>query len=509
MTTSTAAIDVAAAAAAATARATIAAAAAAASTPAVTTATVATGTLFPALADRPKMGGVKGDQTAEAVAWTGGKPKVDWSGLQNPAKPMFSPHCVRCAKASEQVKSYSLRIAEPKKLFSTGDDTYDLDTYTKIVLKHMETTGMDTIMYVASVTDPTVMVNVISHNDEVTLKHVVTETAKNYPLFDAFDVENDRAARTFLEASIGTSLFQELGLRQLESDGAATTWMRILHLACDGSVERYNRQKNELKLLSPLKEPGESILLYSNKVRKICRSLDQAKHFEWMLILGIVKTLGTCSVETFRTIWHPKRMALDTLLSQSAFMTPPVAAAFMTSEGYHYTQILELAELSYRSLFENGEWGPANSVKDVQQAPGAFFASMDQVSFNALVQSQVDKRMHQATENKDTKNVCYTCGGTGHNKNQCPNNNPNGNSPSGGAPHWRSVPPKSGEPTTITVAGRILNFCTKCKAGKGFWTGTHETSTHGAKPAANATIVPPAPNVNLAQVGDGLGIYQF
>ena len=278
--------------------------------------------------------------------------------------------------------------------------------------------------------------------EQVSLEHVVFETGKNTLLdHDTFDTENDRVARKFLELSIEPSLFQDLRIRQIKNDTAATTWMRILSLASDGSAERYNSQKAELKALSPLSEPGESISLYASKARKICKGLEQAKQFEWMLVLSIVQALCSCSVDSFRSLWYRKCDAIDAHLLKSSYMTTAKANKFMTDLGYHYAQILQEAEQSYRRRVENGDWPPANSVRDVQKAPGVFLAGMDEATFNALVQTQVDQRFKEASE-KDTKIVCYTCNGIGHTKNECPNNNrTNKNSDPSGSAHWRSVPP--------------------------------------------------------------------
>ena len=492
-------------------------AAASAAAPAVYPTTPAASTtvaIVPALTNRPKMGGVLDDNTVDATAWTGGQPKVDWSGLALDAvgrKPsQFAPNCARPSKSSEKSKAHNLRITALSTPFKIGNDNYSLEAFSADVLYHLQDTGMDTIMFVPSESDPTKMVNVVEDYEQVTLEHVAFETGKCALLsHDAFDTENDRVARKFLELSIEPSLFQDLRIRQLKTDSAATTWMRILSLSCDGSVERYNRQKAELKALTPLTEPGESISLYASKARKLCKGLEQAKQFEWMLILSIVKALCTCSVESFRALWYHKRDALDTHLLKSSFMTTTAANKFMTDLGYHYTQVLQEAEQSYRRRVENGDCPPANSVKDTQQAPGAFFAGMDEAAFNALVQTKVDQGI-KAASGKDSKIVCYTCNGIGHTKNECPNNKTNKNPDPDGPGHWRSIPPKAGEPSTKTVNGRILHFCTKCKGGKGFWTGTHETSTHGAKadtPAPAATII--APQANLAGMDDGLGIHQF
>ena len=133
--------------------------------------------------------------------------------------------------------------------------------------------------------------------------------------------------------------------------------MRILCLVSSGSVERFNRKnKDELKQLSPIKEPGESVSLYANKIRRICRELENAHQFEWVLVLAIIKALCQVSVESFRAIWHPKRLYLDSALSDSAYLSKDSAKRFIVKKGFHYTAILDLAEEAYRSLLDNGDW---------------------------------------------------------------------------------------------------------------------------------------------------------
>jgi hypothetical protein len=149
--------------------------------------------------------------------------------------------------------------------------------------------------------------------------------------------------------------------------------MRILRLISSGSVERFNRKKDELKQLSPIKKAGESVSLYANKIRRICCEHKNAHHFEWLLVLAIIKALCQVSVESFRDIWHPKRLDLDSALSDSAYLSKDSAKRLMVKKGFHYTAILDLAEEAYHSLLDNVHWSPASTVKDtMQQAPSLF-----------------------------------------------------------------------------------------------------------------------------------------
>ena len=445
---------------------------------------------------KPRMGGVDFAGTKDAVAWTGGQPRLDWKRLQDPHAEMYSPNCVRSTQNSERAKSFNRRVAAPDTLFKKESSSTELTRYAEKVLAHAQDTGMDTIFYVSSLSKPGEMVCVLKDFDQVTLNHVIDEARDNEVHYDSYDKLNDRAARQYLENSLDPEMKEELSLRQTPEDGAAVTWMRILRSVSDSSVERFTRKKEELKALSPAKEPGENVVSYANKVRRICKDLEQAHQFDWILVLAIIKALLQVSVESFRALFHPIRVAVDAVLSECAFLTREAARNYMVREGYHYTQVLTMAEETYRSLLDNGDWLPALAVKDPQQAPTAFFAGMDEVQFNALVQSSVDKRFNAAV--KGTSGSTPKASGTKETVTANRNAGPDGN--------WRAVAPKPGEPTTKTnKSGRVFNYCTKCNRGKGFWTATHTDEQHGV-PGSTTT-----PQANIAAENDdaGLGIYQF
>ena len=442
--------------------------------------------------DKPIMGGLTICPT-EIVAWTGGQPNIDWTGLTNVKAIKRSPNCSRPTKSSDQSRNWNYRTAPPLILFKKDGKDLDLYSYGVKVLAHLELTGMDSIMYVKSLSDGTNMVNVIKDFEQVTLSHVLDESEYYKNKFDSYDQDNDTTARLYLESTLDPSLLKELDLRQEPGDSAAVTWMRILRLVSSGSVERFNRKKDELKQLSPIKEPGESVSLYANKIRRICRELENAHQFEWVLVLAIIKALCQVSVESFRAIWHPKRLDLDSALSDSAYLSKDSSKKFMVKKGFHYIAILDLAEEAYRSLLDNGDWSPASTVKDMQQAPSLFYAGMDQASFNALVQAAITAK---------------PCG-------DVPVPPPKPTDPK--KHNWREVAPKPGDPTVKVVGDKTFNFCNKCRKGLGLWTSTHLGSTHGKPPNAVVPASPAAPtpapaieapviSANLAGVNDGFGI---
>ena len=296
--------------------------------------------------------------------------------------------------------------------------------------------------------------------------------------------------------------------------------MRIIHIVSDGSIERFNHQKTELKALTPINEAGESIELYGAKVRKICKSLSNANQFEPMLVLTIIKALCSVSVECFRSMWMPKRMELDSLLLQIAFMDPTPACAFLETRGYDYNMVITLAENTYKSLLDNSEWTPSLKVTDAQKAPSAF---VTKASIIVLVQTELKKIMKKGktpTEESDP-NKCGNCGKKGHATKDCRDKSKSTDSGSVTKGHnssttnWREQGPKSGEPKTVTKNDKTYNWCTKCRKGEGFWTQTHNNENHrSGPPPTKDTSTKPATTpakattaANLAAVGDGLGIY--
>jgi hypothetical protein len=190
-----------------------------------------------------------------------------------------SPNCSCPTKSSDQSRNWNYLTVPPLILFQKDGKDLDLYSYGVKVLAHLELTGMDSIMYVKSLSDDTNMVNVIKNFGQVTLYHVLDESEYYKNKFDSYDQDNETTARLNLESTLDPSLLKEPG------DFAGVTWRRILRLVSSGSVKRFNQKKDELKQLSPIKEADESsVSLYANKIRRIRCELENAHQFEWVLV---------------------------------------------------------------------------------------------------------------------------------------------------------------------------------------------------------------------------------
>ena len=158
--------------------------------PAPASGSTATATFRP---PTPKMGNVQQISDTEVVPWTGGVPKVDWSGLTDASKLLpITPSMYR-AIASKDAKSYQFRIRGlSKKLDSTL--TTPLNTFISAFMKHMQLHGLDTITYLVDPGDSTKMCSVVTHYTRFKLSNVTTASKNLYENhFDAYDKANDQA----------------------------------------------------------------------------------------------------------------------------------------------------------------------------------------------------------------------------------------------------------------------------------------------------------------------------
>ena len=90
----------------------------------------------------PKMGGICQVEAKKYAAWTGGKPKADWTGLANEKADYTTPLQLRHMKDSAE---YQQRSSGLTTKFSKQDG--DLDQLQRDLRKAFEERGIDTICY--------------------------------------------------------------------------------------------------------------------------------------------------------------------------------------------------------------------------------------------------------------------------------------------------------------------------------------------------------------------------
>ena len=93
----------------------------------------------------PKYGGLEQLGTDYFVAWTGGKPKYDWTELADPSPKEIQPNQYRPTSISTQAKSQAFRRMGLDPKYSKGDDIL---LFQHNVLEHLIDHGLDTVTYV-------------------------------------------------------------------------------------------------------------------------------------------------------------------------------------------------------------------------------------------------------------------------------------------------------------------------------------------------------------------------
>ena len=142
--------------------------------------------------DKPNMGGLTQVGKEDWAPWTGGKPKADWTGLEEPDPTYIDPSQYRPVSAGSAQKSKKYRVEALKEKLSKGGNLLD---FQKKFSKKMGQFGLDTITYLpdpsdAAVTSTTKAFSVVNHHSRFTESRV-DELSKEYEKrFDKYDRSN-------------------------------------------------------------------------------------------------------------------------------------------------------------------------------------------------------------------------------------------------------------------------------------------------------------------------------
>lgn len=173
---------------------------------------------------KPKMGGVTLCDGRE-VAYTGGVPLADWSGLDPKlaAVGYEDPNQLRSEKKPHEGFNTRTRGLEQK----FGPKT-DLRSLCLKIQEHFNSSGMDSIMYLPDPESNEVR-SVIMYHQRFSVEKAREACDARSAKYDSYDVLNDTAARKFLLASLTSGLRQDV-IDEMESskEPAAVVWMLII-----------------------------------------------------------------------------------------------------------------------------------------------------------------------------------------------------------------------------------------------------------------------------------------
>ena len=170
----------------------------------------------------PKMGGLVQVKHDAYSAWTGGKPKADWSELEE-----TSPEYEQTTQLRPMLddSGFSKRCKGFEDKFSKNGDLYK---FQRRLIDHLKIMGMDTITYLPDPADNDQMVNVIMDRSAAPIQ---------YTKYDANDRSNNRAARLMFVDSLNETLKGEIQDRILDEPSFLEVWMLFIQTLQSDSME--------------------------------------------------------------------------------------------------------------------------------------------------------------------------------------------------------------------------------------------------------------------------------
>ncbi|KAI2488998.1 hypothetical protein MHU86_25602 [Fragilaria crotonensis] len=123
------------------------------------------------------------------------------------------------------------------------------------------------------------------------------------PVYDKYDKTNDKAARTYLLASLTATLSNKVSEKLEESDPFPIVWLQFLKSIQSTSIERFEDLKTSIKLRLPSQYSGENLELLAAQFRKDALELTTAGQYDHNLTLSMMKNFllaGGSGNEDFR-----------------------------------------------------------------------------------------------------------------------------------------------------------------------------------------------------------------
>ena len=234
----------------------------------------------------PIMGGVTTLNDYERAYWTAGKPKADWSGLDDHAPQFYTtPNQLRPMTGKAMASSYNYR--------KTGLDTKfhkkgDLAAFKKTCWTHFQDCGLDTIAYLPDPADRTVMINVVENHARVSKDYAKTEGARQAGRYDGFDHENDKAATAWLLDSLDETLRQAVDIKVKPGDTFPLVWMYLITNIQALSVDRFNNMKDRIRNAKPTDYAGQDLAQLATAFLKDAKELTAAGQYDHNLTLKMM-----------------------------------------------------------------------------------------------------------------------------------------------------------------------------------------------------------------------------
>jgi hypothetical protein len=314
------------------------------------------------MALRPKepiMGAITHTDTDKWLAWTGGKPKADWTGLEDVSPDYKTPNQMRPVY---DVKGYNHRKSG---LSEKCNKTDMLIPFKKRVWTHLKDNGLDTISYLQDMRKD--MSCVIYDHSRYTLDSTREARIVQTALYDKYDITNNTAAVAFLLDSLAPALGETISERLEDKDSFHVVWMELMNEIQVQSVERFEALKTEIKNHRPQQHPGQNLEALAVHFRAGALELTNAGQYEHnltLLMLKIYLAAGGTDNEDYRFLLCGSKSKLEDELLAIGYMDKAQADRHMVAKKLHYKDINAVATKAYRMQFDRGEWPPSKNLPD-------------------------------------------------------------------------------------------------------------------------------------------------
>ena len=230
------------------------------------------------------MGNILKYGDSKEIAFVGGKPKPDWSGLETPVTVNTEAMQLRDIGPKAE-SSYKSCVEGLTNRFAQGGN---LSIFVKEIAEHLQLTGMDTTAYRPDHGLKTTMVHVVTEYPKLTLEYIRSESKTIHSKWDSYDNNNDKWARTFLLNSLEHSYASQLRELTDTDDTFADLWMLFLSEEISTSVQRFTHIEKEIQAMKISSYSGHNVKAMCLDMQKRCVILDKAGRFDPNLLLDMV-----------------------------------------------------------------------------------------------------------------------------------------------------------------------------------------------------------------------------
>lgn len=438
----------------------------------------------------PRMGGVfqENPPTGVWVAWTGGKPKRTWQGLEDTSV-MPTPLMVRHV-GSKDVKGYTLRTKGLETKFGLKDD---LRAFCRKVMKHFIQCGLDTITYVIDPVDDTKMESIVECPNKFTKAYVMNRTRRYPHVYDSYDALNDRTARDFVIDSLSSELERKVSaaLASTPDPSFANVWMTLIEKIRLLSVDRFTNLETKIKTRKPTDYPGQNLELMAEANLQDLQDLHQGGWFNLSIGLKLVENFASANSECFefKTFAYDILTRYKVAIKECFHMQQSQVEIYLQHKNLDFEKICTMFGDYYRSANQDGKWLPSRTVRDTR-APPSNFGTMatsrgrSNRGYNLIQQGNRFNGGNSGGNSTNLPGTCHNCGERGHWAANCPNKATNSEvkpkeqrGDKVGKENWTRVPPSAGAPEKKLQHQKTFYWCAKCKR----WTQTHGTNEHKSK----------------------------